>query len=91
MKQQRLEVPQRTLYGVHRHARFYNRDPHSNVPFADHVPPMQKWEVVAWSIIAGLLFLGAGSVHACDLCAVYRASDANGANASGFVFSLAGY
>ncbi len=40
-------------------------------------------------IIAGLLFLGAGSVHACDLCAVYRASDANGANASGFVFSLA--
>ena len=41
MKQQRLEVPQRTLYGVHRPARFYNRDPHSNVPFNDHVPPMQ--------------------------------------------------
>jgi len=26
------------------------------VPFADHVPPMQEWEVVSWSIIAGLLF-----------------------------------
>jgi hypothetical protein len=56
MKQQRLEVPQRTLYGVHRPARFYNRDPHSNVPFNDTVPPMQQWEKVGWSIIAGLLF-----------------------------------
>ncbi len=56
MKQDRLEVPQKTMYGVHRPARFYNRDPHSNVPFSDHVPPMQLWETVAWSIIAGLLF-----------------------------------
>ena len=62
MKQQRLEVPQRTLYGVHRPARFHNRDPHSNIPFGDTVPPMQKWEFVAWSIIAGLLlgFIGFG-------------------------------
>jgi len=57
MRQERLEVPQRTLYGVHRPARFHNHDPHSNVPFNDVVPPMQKWEFVAWSILAGL-FLG---------------------------------
>ena len=55
MKQDRLEVPQKTMYGVHRPARFYNRDPHSNIPFADMVPPMQKWEIYAWSCIAGLL------------------------------------
>ena len=55
MKQERLATPQKTLYGVHRPARFYNRDPHRNIPFGDTVPPMQKWEVVAWSIIAGLL------------------------------------
>ena len=55
MKQERLEIPQKTLYGVHRPARFYNRDPHRNIPFGDTVPPMQKWEVVAWSIIAGLM------------------------------------
>ncbi len=35
------------------------------------------------------MLLGAVPVQSCDLCAVYRASDANGANASGFVFSLA--
>ena len=35
------------------------------------------------------LLLGLTSAHACDLCAVYRASDADGANTSGFVFSLA--
>ena len=56
MSQQRLEVPQKTMYGVHRPVYYANRDKHRNVPFVDPVPPMQLWEVVGWSIIAGLLF-----------------------------------
>ena len=56
MSQQRLEVPQKTMYGVHRPTYFANKDPHRNVPFVDPVPPMQLWEVVFWSILAGLLF-----------------------------------
>ena len=30
-------------------------DPYKDVPFAEDVP-MQQWEKVGWSIIAGLLF-----------------------------------
>lgn len=39
--------------------------------------------------ITGMCLLVASATPACDLCAVYRASDADGANASGIVVSLA--
>ena len=55
MKQQRLEVPQRTLYGVHRPQRYEHRDMAPHLEFIEDFPPMQKWEIYAWSCIAGLL------------------------------------
>jgi hypothetical protein len=45
-------------------------------------------DCLKWSVLL-LWLLGRGGVEACDLCAVYRASDANGANASGLVVSVA--
>ena len=39
--------------------------------------------------VISCLILGIATGRTCDLCAVYRASDANGASTSGFVFSLA--
>ena len=58
MKQQRLATPQKTLYGVpfteDREEWSKRSDPYKDVPFAEDVP-MQQWEKVGWSIIAGLL------------------------------------
>lgn len=55
MKQQRLEVPQRTLYGIHRPQRYQYRDPAPHIGYGDEFPPMQHWEKVAWSMIVGFV------------------------------------
>jgi hypothetical protein len=55
MKQQRLEVPQRTLYGVHRPQRYEHRDMAPHLEFIEDFPPMQKWEKVAFAMITGFV------------------------------------
>jgi len=49
----RLERPQKTLYGIHRPARFARTDPHAGIQFADPAPTLQRWELIAWAFIVG--------------------------------------
>jgi len=55
MTTHRLDTPQRTLYGVHRPKYYARRDPAPNVEFSDPFPPIQKWEIYAWSFIVGIV------------------------------------
>jgi len=62
MTTDRLDTPQRTLYGVHRPQRYAYRDPAPHIPFSygpayspDTFPPMQTWEKVAWAFCVGAI------------------------------------